>query len=57
MAINPLADRMRPTSFDEIAGQSHLVGENGILRKLVENNRIAKSEMREFMLARQAQKK
>ena len=40
MAINPLADRMRPTSFDEIAGQSHLVGENGILRKLVENNRI-----------------
>ena len=26
-------------------------------RPLVENNRIAKSEMREFMLARQAQKK
>ena len=27
-------------SFDEIAGQAHLVGENGILRKLVNNNRI-----------------
>ena len=36
----PLADRMRPKSFDEIAGQAHLVGENGILRRLVENGRI-----------------
>ena len=40
MAINPLADRMRPQSFNEVAGQAHLVGENGILRRLVENNRI-----------------
>ena len=36
----PLADRMRPTTFDEVVGQSHLVGPNGILRKLVDNNRI-----------------
>ncbi len=36
----PLADRMRPKSFDEIAGQSHLVGKGGILRQLVENDRI-----------------
>ena len=40
MAQKPLADRMRPVSFDEIAGQAHLVGPNGILRRLVENNRI-----------------
>ena len=40
MSTQPLADKLRPTSFDEIAGQSHLVGENGILRKLVENGRI-----------------
>ena len=40
MAQKPLADRMRPTCFDEIAGQSHLVGKNGILRRLAENNRI-----------------
>ncbi len=40
MSITPLADRMRPTSFDEIAGQSHLVGKNGILRKLCEHGRI-----------------
>ncbi len=36
----PLAERLRPTSFDEIAGQDHLVGKNGILRRLTENNRI-----------------
>ena len=36
----PLADRMRPTSFDEIAGQSHLVGKSGILRRLLANDRI-----------------
>ncbi len=31
---------MRPESFDEIAGQAHLVGKNGILRKLLDNGRI-----------------
>ena len=31
---------MRPTSFDEVCGQKNLVGERGILRKLVQNNRI-----------------
>lgn len=36
----PLADKIRPTSFDEIVGQKHLVGENGILRKLVLGGRI-----------------
>ena len=40
MATQPLADRMRPQSFDEIAGQTHLVGKNGILRRLTENGRI-----------------
>ena len=40
MLNQPLADKLRPMSFDEIAGQAHLVGENGILRKLVNNNRI-----------------
>ncbi len=36
----PLADKIRPTTLDEVAGQEHLVGKNGILRKLIENNRI-----------------
>lgn len=36
----PLADRLRPRTFDEIAGQEHLVGKNGILRRLTEGGRI-----------------
>ncbi len=40
MAIKPLADRMRPKTFDEVAGQSHLVSKNGILRKLTDVGRI-----------------
>ncbi len=33
--LSPLADRARPTTFDEIAGQAHLFGDNGILRRMV----------------------
>ncbi len=33
--LQPLADRVRPESFDDIAGQPHLFGPNGILRKMV----------------------
>lgn len=40
MAQKPLADRMRPTAFDEVAGQAHLVGKNGVLRRLTDNGRI-----------------
>ena len=40
MANQPLADKLRPTSFDEIVGQTHLVGENGILRKIAQSGRI-----------------
>ncbi len=40
MTNQPLADRMRPKSFDEIAGQAHLVGKGGIIRSLIENKRI-----------------
>ncbi len=40
MLNKPLADRMRPKNFDEIAGQAHLVAKNGILRKLTEAGRI-----------------
>ena len=36
----PLADRLRPTVFDEVAGQAHLVGKNGILRRLTEGGRV-----------------
>lgn len=40
MATKPLADRLRPSSFDDVVGQKHLVGERGILRRLIENDRI-----------------
>ena len=40
MSQKPLADRMRPQNFDQIAGQAHLVSQNGILRKLTERGRI-----------------
>lgn len=37
----PLADALRPTSFDTMVGQEHLVGPHGILRKMVENNSVS----------------
>lgn len=40
MANQPLADKLRPKTFDDIVGQQHLVGESGIIRKLVEKGRI-----------------
>ena len=36
----PLADRMRPTDFDEVCGQHHLFGERGILKKVLEKGHI-----------------
>lgn len=36
----PLAERIRPHSLEELAGQEHLVGKNSILRKSIENGRI-----------------
>lgn len=39
-APRPLADRLRPRSLDEVAGQDHLVGENGTLRRMVEKGKI-----------------
>lgn len=36
----PLAARMRPVTLDEYAGQKHLLGEEKILRRLIENDKI-----------------
>mgnify|MGYP001081312856 CR=1 FL=1 len=38
----PLADTVRPTTFDEMVGQQHLVGPNGILRQMA-NDQIHQS--------------
>ncbi len=37
-ARSPLANRMRPTCWDEFLGQEHVVGEGRPLRKLIEKN-------------------
>ena len=36
-----LADILRPETFDDIVGQSHLFGERGILRKMMEKGRMS----------------
>ncbi len=36
----PLASRLRPVNLDEFVGQSHLIGEGKVLRKLIENDQI-----------------
>lgn len=38
--IRPLADKARPLSFDDMVGQRHLVGEKGILRRMVDSGHI-----------------
>ena len=40
MNNQPLADKMRPQNLDEVAGQEHLVGKKGIIRRLIEAGRI-----------------
>ena len=36
----PLAERMRPSKLDELIGQEHLVGHDGIIRKAVQTGNI-----------------
>ncbi len=32
----PLADRIRPTTLDDVVGQSHILGESGLLRRVID---------------------
>jgi len=38
--VKPLAERMRPTTLDSYIGQKHLVGQNAVLRNMIEKGRI-----------------
>lgn len=38
--MKPLAYLMRPNTFEDIVGQDHLVGENGIIRKMLNSNSL-----------------
>ncbi|MEE0970197.1 MAG: replication-associated recombination protein A [Clostridia bacterium] len=41
MRNEQLPDLLRPKSFDEIVGQKHLFGENGVVRRMVDKGRIS----------------
>ena len=34
------AEALRPKSFDEIVGQAHLFGKNGVVRKMISSGRV-----------------
>ena len=36
-AYQPLADEIRPHSLDDVVGQQHILGQNGLLRRIVES--------------------
>ena len=38
--VRPLAERLRPKTLDEYIGQKHLVGENAVLRNMIESGRM-----------------
>ncbi|OFX17669.1 MAG: AAA family ATPase [Bacteroidetes bacterium GWA2_31_9] len=40
MSNQPLAERLRPKTFADYAGQKHLIGENSILRKIIDSGNI-----------------
>ena len=40
MAYRPLADEIRPTSLDEVVGQGHILGKDGLLRRIVEGGSV-----------------
>ena len=40
MNLPPLAERLRPTSLNELTGQQHLTGKGSILRKAIEQGKV-----------------
>ncbi|MGO5096653.1 replication-associated recombination protein A [Agathobaculum sp. LCP25S3_E8] len=36
----PLADKIRPKTLDDVVGQQHLLGKNGLLRRVIESGTI-----------------
>lgn len=40
MSLPPLAERLRPSSLDELTGQQHLTGKGSILRKAIEQGKV-----------------
>ena len=38
--VAPLAERMRPTTLDDLVGQQHLTGKGSILRRAIEQGSV-----------------
>ncbi len=38
--MHPLAERLRPKTLDEFVNQEHLVGKDGVIRKMIENDSL-----------------
>ena len=38
--MEPLAYKIRPKSFSDVVGQDHLVGQNGVIKKMVDKKRL-----------------
>lgn len=36
----PLADRIRPQTLDEVLGQTHILGQDGLLRRVIDSGKI-----------------
>ena len=41
MSLQPLAERMRPRTLDDYIGQTHLVGDGNVLRRMIDSGRVA----------------
>lgn len=39
--LAPLAERLRPKTLDDYVGQTHLVGENGVLRRMINTGNVS----------------
>ena len=39
--MEPLAERLRPSTLDNYIGQKHLVGPDAVLRRMIESGRIS----------------
>ena len=40
MAYRPLADEIRPTTLDQVVGQRHILGKDGLLRRIIESGNV-----------------
>jgi len=40
MSYRPLADEIRPETLDEVVGQRHILGEGGLLRRIIDTGQV-----------------